>query len=167
MYTRSIYEYIYMYQLICTSEISSFISDGQDTGAVRYEGQFIVLDTVYCVRTHNIIQVHTTIHTSIYLVLRNFLLTLVPCSLLLVFRFSFLSFLIFSPCIPVQYDYLLRVPSSVQQLSATLRKYVFYSTCSCVICILPRNSFVFTCLLLLFLGWRFFLLCSHTRYAST
>ena len=75
-----------------------------------------------------------------------FLLAIVPCFLLFVFRFSFLSFLFFFPA--SRYVYLLRVPSSVQQPSATLSKYVFYSTCSfCLLCHLyptpSRNSFVF------------------------
>ena len=75
-----------------------------------------------------------------------FLHDFVPCFLLFVFRFSSLSFLIF---FPASGDvYLLRVPSSAQQLSATLSKCVFYSTCS--FCLLrhsyttpSRNSFVF------------------------
>ena len=67
-----------------------------------------------------------------------FLLAIVPCFLLFVFRFSFLSFLFFFPA--SRYVYLLRVPSSVQQPSATLSKYVFYSTflSACVICTLPH-----------------------------
>ena len=56
------------------------------------------------------------------------LLAFVPCFLLFVFRFSFLSFLNFFPS--SRYVYVLRVPSSVQQPSATLSKCVFYSTCS-------------------------------------
>ena len=91
-----------------------------------------------------------------------FLLVFVPCFLLFVFRFSFLSFLIFFPCIPVRY--LLRVPSSVQQPSATLSKYVFYSTCFFCLCHLyptsSRNYYVFYSFTifsqLLFLGWRLF-----------
>ena len=56
------------------------------------------------------------------------------------------DFLAFVPCFLLfvcspslsRYVYLLRVPSSVQQSSATLSKCVFYSTSSCVICILPH-----------------------------
>ena len=67
------------------------------------------------------------------------------CVLLPTFRFSFFfSFLIFFPA--SRYVYLLRVPSYVQQ-SATLSKYVFYSTCSFCLCHLYptpfRNYFVF------------------------
>ena len=70
----------------------------------------------------------------------------VLCFLVLVFRFSFLSFLIFFPA--SRYVYLLRVPSPVQQPSATLSTCVFYRTCSfCLLCHLyPApcwNSFVF------------------------
>ena len=59
-----------------------------------------------------------------------FLLGFVPCFLLFVFRFSFPSH--FFPT--SRYVYLLRVPSSVQQPSATLEKYVFYITCSFCLC---------------------------------
>ena len=94
-----------------------------------------------------------------------FLLALVPCSLLFVFRFSFVSFLIFF--LASRHVYLLRVPSSVQQPCATLSKYVVYSSCSfCLLCHLyptpSRISFCFFIRLvfffsqLLFLGWRFF-----------
>ena len=85
------------------------------------------------------------------------------CALLHTFRFSFLSFLIFFPA--SRYVYLLRVPSSVQQPSATLSKYAFYSTCSFCLCHLystpSRNYFVlysfsFFFSWLVFLGWRFF-----------
>ena len=88
-----------------------------------------------------------------------------------VFRFCFLCFLIFFPCISVPgMFYLLRVPSSVQQPSATLSAstyFVFYSTvrvlsaCLCHLYPTPylyRNSFVsfirvvFFFSLLLFLG---------------
>ena len=59
------------------------------------------------------------------------------------FFFSFFSY--FFPA--SRYVYLLRVPSSVQQPSATLSKYVFYSTCSFCLCHLypapSRNYFVF------------------------
>ena len=69
-----------------------------------------------------------------------FLLAFVPCFLLFVFRLSVLSFLTFFPA--SRYVYLLRVPSSVQQPSATLSKYEFYSTRSfclyCVICTISR-----------------------------
>ena len=68
----------------------------------------------------------------------------------------------------------LRVPSSLQQSSATRSKYAFYSTCSFCLCDLypapSRNSLVFIRLVCFFrssyFGWRF-LLCSRTRYAST
>ena len=50
-----------------------------------------------------------------------FLLAFVPCFLLFVFHFSFLS-------VPASPHVHLHVPSSVQQSSATLRKYAFYST---------------------------------------
>ena len=68
-----------------------------------------------------------------------FLLAFVPCFLLFVFLF-FLA-LVFSPS--SRYVYLLRVPSSVQQPSATLSKYVFYGSTvrvlsACVICTLPH-----------------------------
>ena len=77
-----------------------------------------------------------------------FLLAFVPCFLLFVFRFSFLFFSHLS-----QYVYLLRVPSSVQQQSATLSKYVFYiySTCSFCLCHLyptPSRFFFFSFLAL-------------------
>ena len=70
------------------------------------------------------------------------------CALLPTFRFSFFisfSFLIFFPA--SRYVYL-RAPSSVQQPSATLSKYVFYGTSSFCLCHLypttpSRNSFVF------------------------
>ena len=69
-----------------------------------------------------------------------FLLAFVPRFLLFVFRFSSLFF-------PASGYIYLRVPSSVQQPSATLIKYVFYSTCSfclCHLCPTPsRNSTVF------------------------
>ena len=69
----------------------------------------------------------------------------------------------------------LRVPSSLQQSSATRSKYAFYSTCSFCLCDLypapSRNSLVFIRLVCFFrssyFGWRFLLLCSRTRYAST
>ena len=70
----------------------------------------------------------------------------------------------------------LRVPSSVQQPSATLSKYVFYSTCSFCLCHLyptpSRNSLVFYSFSFFFFvalisRVAFFLLCSRTRYAST
>ena len=74
-----------------------------------------------------------------------FFLAFVPCFLLFVFRFSFLSFLNFFPS--SRYVYVLRVPSSVQHPSATLSKYVFYSTCSFCLCHLyptpSRNYLIF------------------------
>ena len=63
------------------------------------------------------------------------------------FVFLFFLSLYFFPA--SRYVYLLRVPSSVQQPSATFSKYVFY-TCTCSFCLLchlyptpSRNSFVF------------------------
>ena len=70
-----------------------------------------------------------------------FLLAFVPCFILFVFRFffSFLSFFF-----PASRHVYLRVPSSVQQPSATLSKYVFYSTCSFCLCHLyPTPSRIF------------------------
>ena len=63
------------------------------------------------------------------------------------FRFSFIFFLIFLFLHPGMFIFF-RVRSSVQRPSATLSKYVFYSTCSfCLLCHLyptpSRNSFVF------------------------
>ena len=59
--------------------------------------------------------------------------------------FLFSLFLFFFPA--SRHVYLLRVPLSVQQPSATLSKYVFYGTCSfCLSHLYPtpsRNSFVF------------------------
>ena len=76
-----------------------------------------------------------------------------------------------------RYVYLLRVPSSVQQPSATVSKYVFYSMCSFCLCHLyptpSRNSLFFYSSSIFFFrsfffsGGVFFLLCSRTRYAST
>ena len=63
----------------------------------------------------------------------------------------------------------------MQQPSATLSKYAFYSTCSfCLNHLYPtpsRNYLVFIRLVFAFFrssyfGWRFFWLCSRTRYAS-
>ena len=85
-------------------------------------------------------------------------LAFVPCSL----------HFLFSPSLS-RYVYLLRVPSSVQQSSASLSKYVVYSTCFSpwVICILPHVGipekkivrFVFS--YILFLGWRFFVVLKY------
>ena len=88
-------------------------------------------------------------------------LAIVPCFLL----FFFLFFL-FSPA--PRYVYL-RVPSFAQQPSATLSKYVFYSTCFFCLCHLyptsSRNSSVFIRLVFfssfLFLGWRFLVVVSY------
>ena len=58
-------------------------------------------------------------------------------------EYEFLAFVLcnllfsFSPPLSL-YVYLLRVPSYVQQSSVTLSKYVFYSSCSCVICIMTH-----------------------------
>ena len=96
-----------------------------------------------------------------------FLLAFVPCFLL------FFFLLLFFPA--SRYIYLRRVPSSVQQPSATLSKYVFYSTCSSCLCHLyptpSRNSFVCIRLVFFFVVLisrvAFVLLCSRTGYAST
>ena len=73
-----------------------------------------------------------------------FLLAFVTCFLLFAFCFSFLVLIFFRAS---RYVYLLRVPSSVQQPSATVSRYVFCSTCFFCLCHLyptpSRNSFVF------------------------
>ena len=86
-----------------------------------------------------------------------FLLAFVPCLLLFVFLFFLFYFFPAS-----RYVYLLRVPSSVEQPSATLSKYVFYSTCSFCLAIVFDLTSEFCCFysfsifsLCLFLGWRF------------
>ena len=98
-------------------------------------------------------------------------LAFVPCFLLFVVLFSFLSYLF-----PASWYVYLRVPSSVQQPAATHSKYVFYSACSfCLLCHLYptpcRSSFVFYSCSFFFRSSCFstcvFLLCSRTRYAST
>ena len=94
------------------------------------------------------------------------------CALLPTFLFSFLSLFCFSAS---RYVFFPRAPSSVQQPSATLSKYVSYSTCSFCLCHLyptpSRNSLVFVRFVLFFRSSYFsggvFLLCSRTRYAST
>ena len=97
------------------------------------------------------------------------------CALLPTFRFSFL-FSFFSYCSPAsRCVYLLCVPSSVQQPSATLSKYVFHSTCPFCLCHLyptpSRNYLFFIRLVLFFVALTsrvtFFLLCSRTWYART
>ena len=104
------------------------------------------------------------------------------CALLPTFRFSFF-FSYFFPCIPLYYVHLLRVPSCVQQPSATLSKYVFYTevvvrVLSACVSFVPYPIseillfFLFVCFFFFrssyFSGWwRFFLLCSLARYAST
>ena len=97
------------------------------------------------------------------------------CDLLPTFRFSFF-FSFFSFFFPASRYVCLRVPSSVQQPSATLRKYVFYSTCSfCLghLCPTPyRKAFIFYSSSFVFFRSSYFsggvfLLCSRTRYAST
>ena len=100
-------------------------------------------------------------------------LTLVPCFLL--FFFIFLYF--FSYPFPAsRYVYLLRVPLSVQQSSATLRKSVFYSTGSFCLCHLyptpSQNYFVLVGVVFFsvppFSPVACFLwLCSRTMYPST
>ena len=97
-------------------------------------------------------------------------LLLCRCFLLFVFRCSLLS-----SFFPASRHVYLRVPSSVQQPSATLSKYVFYSTCSfCLLCHLyptpSRNSFFYSFSVLFcssYFSGGFFLLCFRTRYAST
>ena len=97
------------------------------------------------------------------------------CALLPTCRFSFFLFFLFLFFPASRYFYLLRVPSSVQQPSATLSKYVFYSTCSsaCVICTLPHPGITlfFYSFSLFFVALicrlAFFLSCSRTRHAST
>ena len=79
------------------------------------------------------------------------LLALVPCFLLFVFPFAFLIFFRH----PGMYC-LFRVPSSVQQTSATLSEYVFYSTRSICLCHLhptpSRNSLFFIRLVFVFVA---------------
>ena len=97
------------------------------------------------------------------------------CASLPTSRSSFF-FSLFSYFFPAsRYVYLLRVPSSVQQPSATLSMYVSYSTCGFCLCHLyptpSRNSFVFYSFSIFFRSSYFsggvFLLRSRTRYAST
>ena len=79
-------------------------------------------------------------------------------ALLPTFRFSFF-FSFFSYSSPSsRYVYLLRVSSSVQQQSATVSKYVFYSTCSfcCVICTLPHLGTLFLICLAFFFRISYF-----------
>ena len=91
------------------------------------------------------------------------------------FSFFFYIFL-FSPA--SQYAYVLRVPLSVQQPSATLSRYVFYIYSACCFCschcILPHLGILLFFIRLVFFsvalisGVAFLLLlCSRTRYAST
>ena len=64
----------------------------------------------------------------------NFLLACFS-ALLPTFCFPFFSFFLFLHFFPAsRYAYLLRVHSSVQQPSATLTKYIFYSMCSFCLC---------------------------------
>ena len=100
----------------------------------------------------------------------------VPCFLLFVFRFSFLSFLIFF-LHPGMFTLFvsLRLCSSHLRLSAST--YYFYNTCSFCLCHLhptpSRNSMVFFYSSSIFFrssyfsGDVFFSLRSRTRYAST
>ena len=101
------------------------------------------------------------------------LVAFVRCFLLFVFRFSFLSFLIFF-LHPGRFIFVsLRLCSS--HLLRTLSRYVFYSTFYfCLWHLYPSPSRKFFCLFVLyffrssyFSGGVFFLLCSRTRYAST
>ena len=94
-----------------------------------------------------------------------FLLALKILCLASYFSIFVFLFLFFFPA--SRYVYLPRVPSSVQQPSATPSKYVFYITCSFCSCHLyptpSGNCFVFLFVQfffvffsqLLFLGWRF------------
>ena len=69
------------------------------------------------------------------------------CALLPTFRFSFF-FSFFSYFFPAsRYIYLLRVPSSVLQPSATLSKSVFYNTCSFYLSFVPYPISEFFCFL--------------------
>ena len=83
----------------------------------------------------------------------SFSLAYVPCFLLHVFRFSFLIFFPAS-----RYVYLLRVPSSVQQPSATLSKYLYvFIVCvlpACVICTLPHLGIPFVFVSFFFFFFR-------------
>ena len=85
----------------------------------------------------------------------------------------FLFFFFFCHFFPASwYVYLLRVPSSVQQPSAPLSKYVFivHVLSSCVICTLPHLGIMFYIpfsFVPLISRVAFFLLCSRTLYAST
>ena len=100
------------------------------------------------------------------------LYTFVPCFLLFVFRFAFISY--FFPA--SRYVYLLRVTSSVQQPSVALSKLVLYSTCSFWLCHLYPTptllqlscfSFVnFFFVALIFPVTFIFLFCYSIRYAS-
>ena len=104
----------------------------------------------------------------------SFLLAFVPCFLLFVFHFSFLSYRIIFPA--SRYVYLLRVPSSVQQSSATLSRYVFYSTCAFCLCHLyltpSGNSFIFYSFSIIFhrsisrVTFFFVVVVSYPVYAS-
>ena len=95
-----------------------------------------------------------------------FLLAFVPCFLLFVFHFSFLSFLIFFPCIPEC------LSSSCPFVCAAA---ICFCTCSFCLCHLhptpSRNSFVLYSFRIFFVALisrvAFFLLCSRTRYPST
>ena len=95
------------------------------------------------------------------------------CALLPTFRFSFFFFP-YSYVFPAsRHVYRLRVPSSVQQPSATLSRFIVRVLSACVICTLPHLGIVsfFVRLAFFFVALisrvAFFLLCSRTRYAST
>ena len=81
---------------------------------------------------------------------------------------SFLLFL-FCPSLS-RHVYLLRVPSSVQQSSATLSKYVVRVLSSCDICILLHLGIPFAFIYLVFfvilISRVAFFLCSRIRYVS-
>ena len=91
--------------------------------------------------------------------------------------YDFHDFAVFVPCFLLflsspslsRYVHLLRVPSSVQQSSATLSKYVVRVLSSCVICTLPRPGIPFVCLVffVVLISRLAFLLCSRDRYVST
>ena len=103
------------------------------------------------------------------------LLAFVPCFLLFVFRFSFLSFLIFF-LHPGMFIFFVSLPlcSSHLLLSASTGTYFIVRVLSacCVICTLPHLAIIllfirFFFFVALISRVAFFLLCSRTRYANT
>ena len=127
---------------------------GPRLGSVAETGRFVAMETPW--------------------VRFSYLLFLCLASYLPFFVFPFRSFPIFS-LDPGMFTFEIpRVPSSVQQPSTTLSKYVFYSTCSfCLLCHLyptpSRNSLFFffrSSKSLTYLSDGVFLSCFRTRYAS-